>query len=72
MKWSNLVSREDRPESSTTGSGSGKETDIHEFYSYFSTNGRFTRKLFRQNLRVEGKVLDSETREKCSWKRRNE
>lgn len=32
-----------------------------EFYSYFSTNGRFTRKLFRQNLRVERKVPDSET-----------
>lgn len=28
MKWSNLISREDRPESSTQDSGGGGETGI--------------------------------------------
>ena len=54
MKWSNLISKEDRLESSTQDSGGRNETGNQEVLLLPCMNGRFNRKTFRKNLGFPG------------------
>ena len=50
MKWSNLISKEDRLESSTQDSGGRNKIGNQEVLLLPCMNGRFNRKMFRKNL----------------------
>ena len=54
MKWSNLIPKEDRLESSTQDSGGRNETGNQEVLLLPCMNGRFNRKTFRKNLGFPG------------------
>lgn len=61
MKWSNLTSKEDRPESSTHDSGGGKETGVQVHLIVWYIGKTYWEDVKKENLRVEGKALDSES-----------
>ena len=54
MKWSNLISKEDRLESSTQDSGGRNKIGNQEVLLLPCMNGRFNRKMFRKNLGCPG------------------